>query len=359
VTALAGRFDPAVVEKLARMSLWDDARNESGGDARPVPDLSLSSDTQRRLAERVHEVLVALAQDTDLNPKAAVLLALSDDETGNLYGALAKEGLPFSAGAMTRHIFNAIRPMLGMSKSPDREQRDYWIYPLTEVGLVQRIYVATQKELKDGADLIREGHGIGNSNNNAYRLDPEFVQLLSVSDADWPTALQEFIAGDEQRRLRAVQSWSADVSSSHTGLIHAAVEALLHTRLEGFELLLVDEGGEARTESKWSPKLAEYGLHLRRNDRWPDAILGNSGVCELWVVDAITNDGEVDIERRDAIAAWAERHGWYVGGFITAYLDWKYAAQRQGRMKNIAIGTYMWVAEDGGKLWLAEQLDDD
>ena len=77
------------------------------------------------------------------------------------------------------------------------------------------------------------------------------------------------------------------------------------------------------------------------------------------MVDAITNDGEVDVERRDAIAAWAERHGWYVGGFVTAYQDWKYAAARQGRMKNIAVGTYMWIAEDGGKLWLAESVEGD
>ena len=206
---------------------------------------------------------------------------------------------------------------------------------------MQRIYVATQRELKAGAPLIREGHGVGNSNNNAYRLDPEFVQLLVVSDDEWPAALRDFVTGDEQRRLRAVQAWSADVPSSHTGLIHAAVEALLGTRLEGFELLLVDVGGQARTASEWLPKLEKYGLHLRREDRWPDAILANPGVCELWVVDAITNDGEVDVERRTAISAWAKRHGWYVGGFVTAYLDWRYAAQRQGRMKNIAVGTYI------------------
>ena len=101
----------------------------------PALTLHLSSDEQRRLAERVHEVLVALAQDTDLNPKAAVLLALCDDEEENRYGSLAKEELPFSAGAMTHHIFDYIQPMLGMAKSADREQRDYWIYPLTEVGL--------------------------------------------------------------------------------------------------------------------------------------------------------------------------------------------------------------------------------
>jgi hypothetical protein len=303
-------------------------------------------------------VLVALAQDTDLNPKAAVVLALCDREEENRYGSLAQEGLPFSAAAMTRHIFDYIQPMLGMARSPDREQRDYWIYPLTEVGLVQRVYVAPQRELKEGAPLIREGHGVGNSNNNAYRLDPEFAALLDVSDDEWPAALRAFVLGDEQRRLRAVQAWSADVPSSHNGLIRAAVDALLWTRLEEFELLLVDEGGEARTASEWAPKMADFGLELRREDRWPDAILGHPVTRELWVVDAITNDGEVDVERRDAIGAWAERQGCHIGGFVSAYLDWKYAAARQSRMKNIAVGTYMWVAEDGGKLWLAEAIDD-
>lgn len=86
--------------------------------------------------------------------------------------------------------------------------------------------------------------------------------------------------------------------------------------------------------------------------------LGHPVTRELWIVDAISNDGEVDVERRNSIAAWAERQGCHVGGFVSAYLDWKYAAQRQGRMKNIAVGTYMWVAEDGGKLWLAESIED-
>lgn len=260
------------------MSLWDDERNEGPNDIRPnprpgpAPTLTLTSDAQRRLVPRVYEVLVALAQDKDFNPKAAVVLVLCDDETENKYGSLAREGLPFSAGAMTRHIFDRIQPMLNMAKSPDREQRDYWIYPLTELGLVRRIYVATQQELKAGAPLIREGHGVGNSNNNAYRLDPELRDLLTVSDDEWPAALRAFVLSDEQRRLRAVQAWSADVPSSHKGLIDAAVEALLWSRLEGFELLLVDEGGEARADTKWAPKMADFGLRLRREDRWPDAI---------------------------------------------------------------------------------------
>jgi hypothetical protein len=148
------------------------------------------------------------------------------------------------------------------------------------------------------------------------------------------------------------------VPSSHKGLIDAAVQTLLWSRLDGFELLLVDEGGEARTDTQWASKMAEFGLRLRREDRWPEAVLGHPGTRELWIVDAITTDGEVDVERRNSIPAWAERHDCYVGGFVSAYLDWRYAAARQSRMKNIAVGTYMWIAEDGGKLWLAEPVED-
>ena len=46
-----------------------------------------------------------------------------------------------------------------------------------------------------------------------------------------------------------------------------------------------------------------------------------------------------------------------MGGMTTAYPNWKTAAARQGRYKNIAPETYIWIAEDPSKEFFATSMN--
>ena len=53
----------------------------------------------------------------------------------------------------------------------------------------------------------------------------------------------------------------------------------------------------------------------------------------------------------------AERSGKKGIGFTTAYMTWKDAAMRQGKHKNIAPATYIWIREDGAKQFSVETFE--
>lgn len=78
------------------------------------------------------------------------------------------------------------------------------------------------------------------------------------------------------------------------------------------------------------------GLDLSLADAMPDVLLWNRKTDALWIIEAVTSDGEVDHHKVEQVRAFAERNGESTVGFTTAYPTWKVAAQRQGRHKNIA-----------------------
>ncbi|WP_315942001.1 BsuBI/PstI family type II restriction endonuclease, partial [Salmonella enterica] len=66
----------------------------------------------------------------------------------------------------------------------------------------------------------------------------------------------------------------------------------------------------------------------------------------LWVIEAVTSDGEVDIHKMRSLQAFAIRNGKADIGFTTTYPTWKKAAERQSALKNLAGDSYMWILED-------------
>ena len=77
----------------------------------------------------------------------------------------------------------------------------------------------------------------------------------------------------------------------------------------------------------------------------------------IWVVEAVTSDGEVDSHKVQGLTALAQRCGKKTIGFTTAYTTWREAATRQGKHKNIAPGTYIWIREDGAKQFSVEAFE--
>lgn len=351
---MAGRRD-------IRARFRREARNEHAGgadfngDAMPACNLNFANAQEARTGGRAYELLVAL--DSYSDGRGAVIVALTDDNLPSPFSSLADDGQPFASAAGTRQIFERCMPLLGTDRRPDRELRDYWIRPLVDLGLVERVYVTPKEGVDAGEPLIQVGVHYTKSARNAYRLDPEVRNLLDSPANEFDELLAGFVQGNAQRRMRALQARTASLPSTHGALIIGAVGLLQETRLGQYLLLYVDDEDDARVENEWKPRLATFGLELTLADKFPDAILGHPETHGLWVVDAVVSDGEVDIDRRDAISEWAERQGCRVEGFVTAYRTWRDAARRQGAHKNIAPNTYMWIAEDAGKLWAAELLE--
>ena len=78
---------------------------------------------------------------------------------------------------------------------------------LRELGIAQRAYVLTKAEAKSEGRLIEYGvHRRAKSPNNSYALTDDARKLLQTSDANWPKALDDFVTGDADRRLRVLQA---------------------------------------------------------------------------------------------------------------------------------------------------------
>src|SRR5207248_3327384 len=111
------------------------------------------------------------------------------------------------AGATTRQLLDYAAPRLGRTRF-DRELRDAVWPRLRELGVVQRAYVLTKAEAKKTRRLIEYGaHGKAKSPHNSYALSDEARKLLlTTTDQAWPKALDRFVKGDADRRLRVVQA---------------------------------------------------------------------------------------------------------------------------------------------------------
>jgi BsuBI/PstI restriction endonuclease domain len=96
------------------------------------------------------------------------------------------------------------------------------------------------------------------------------------------------------------------------------------------------------------------GVDLGLGDAMPDALLWNAATDWLWVIEAVTSDGEVDMHKVTQMTSLANRFGKPGIGFTTTYRTWKDAAARQGTHTNIAIGTYIWIQGDPAKQFKVE-----
>ena len=166
---------------------------------------------------------------------------------------------------------------------------------------------------------------------------------------------------DKTRERRAFQSTQAEetrrnVDASHANLISACVKHYVPRFLRGFEVVDVDDSDGERITDEDRDCLRDAGLDLRLEDAMPYVLLYNRELEELWVIEAVTSDGEVDAQKVSRMVAFAGRHGKPGVGFTTAYPTWKAAAQRQAAHKNIPPSTYVWIRENPSKHYRAEAI---
>jgi len=280
------------------------------------------------------------------------VFALLDNELQSLFSN-APSGLRFCDGATTAQIGCHVGILQRGRGKLDREGRDYWLKPLWQIGAIEKIYFDSIHK------QFVQGHPKAKSPNSAYKLSRSFISVLSAPDENRDSLLSEWITANAIRGRLFLQAQLAEesaktVDTGHADLIKISIKHYVPNFLSDYEVLYVDDSDGDRISCVEAEKLKSAGLEILLHDAMPDVLLWNSTTDNLWVIEVVTSDGEVDLHKVNQINNLARRSGKTSVGFTTIYPTWKVAALRQHRYKNIAPETYIWIAEDPSKHFLVK-----
>ena len=332
------------------MKLEDKLRSDvSSKKLQPLP-AALQGVTKGRITEVLH------ALDRESRDRVDAVFALLDNINPNLFFEAAQKGLKFCHGASTAHIACHVGVLQRNGGKLDREGRDYWLKPLWEIGALEKLYFDSET-----AEFL-PGHPVPKSPNSAYRIAPAFLQILKAADADRKALLAAWASEEAIRARLQVQAalaatTRAKVGTPHMELITTAAQVYVPNFLPGFEVLYIDATDGQRVTPEQEQAMQKAGITIQLGDSMPDILLWNQKTDALWIVEAVTSDGEVDSHKVQGLTALAQRCGKKTIGFTTAYMTWRDAATRQGKHKNIAPGTYIWICEDGAKQFSVETFE--
>lgn len=315
-------------------------RNHAVRDGRPAVKDVLRGVTKARITEVFARI------DRNHPDMVDVVFSLLDDRP--TWFSNAPAGARFCDGASTAQVACHVGILQRGRGKLDREGRDYWLKPLWEIGAIEKVFLD-----KDTRTIVA-GHPVAKSPNSAYRLADSFVEILAAPADSWRAMLDAWVSAEAVRgrlelQARLARDAANAVGSKHQQLINTIVEVYAPRFLPGFEVLYVDDSDGDRISEEEKERLRDAGIVLQLDDSVPDVLLGHRDRNELWVVEAVTSDGEVDIHKINQMQALAKRTGKASVGFTTVYPTWRVAAARQGRYKNIPPGTYIWIAEDPSK----------
>jgi len=337
---------------MAKMSINEVVKAAITSGKLEVPQLpqGISKDTIRKVLAKINR------ESTDMVDAVFALL----DESPSWFSS-APAGSRFADGASTAHIGAHVAILQrGSDAKLDREGRDYWIKPLVEVGALELCYLPSKsdKQLIANGFKFYPGHLKAKSPNSSYRLAPSFVSILTSDN--WDDELSVWIGQDKIRERLEIQARAAVeakrmADNSHSDLIHASVNHYVPAFLSGYEVVYIDDGDGDRITEEQIKNLAKAGLTIRLGDAMPDVLLWNEAESALWVIEAVTSDGEVDSHKVTQMKNFSSRHGLKHVGFTTTYQSWKKFAERQKKTKsNIAVETYVWILEAGSTQMLVE-----
>ncbi len=303
---------------------------------------------------RIEAVLRAIDRYT-LDQRDAVF-ALLDDVSPSFYSLQYKNfpaDIKFCEGATVAHVgchFGILQRGEGKS---DREGRDYWLKPLWEIGAIEKVFFD-----KTSGEFI-DGHPIAKSPFTAYRLAASFKAILAAPEDQWRDQLKKWIKEDAMRARLELQAQLAEIARAkvdrkHSDLIRAACDYYVPHFLPDYKVIYIDDADGERVSEPDRQNLYEAGIDITLDDSMPDVLLWNRKTDRLWVIEAVTSDGEVDQHKVNNLTALAKRSGKAGIDFTTAYQTWSAAARRQGKHKNLAPGTYLWIQEDPSKHYRAE-----
>ena len=318
-----------------------------------VPD-AYQGVTKDRIGEVLREI------DRYTTDQRDAVFALLDNVNDSFYCLQYKHfpaGIKFCEGATVAHVgchFGILQRGGGKS---DREGRDYWLKPLWEIGAIEKVFFDA------ATDQYIPGHPIAKSPYTAYRLAGDFVAILKAPKSKWRAMLAEWINEDKIRQrlelqARLAEASRAQVDTKHSDLIRVSCEVYAPHFLPGYEVLYIDDADGDRVSEPERDNFYRAGIDIGLADSMPDVLLWNNETDWLWVIEAVTSDGEVDHHKVSSLTALANRCGKAGIGFTTTYQTWSAAASRQKRHKNLAPNTYLWIQEDPSKHFLAETFEE-
>ncbi len=337
------------------MGLEEDVRAlllEAKADGRKaVPDI-----LQGITKERVYQILAMIDRNTD--DMVDAVFALLDDQQPSWFSK-ADSSLRFCDGATIAHIGAHIGILQrGSTRKLDREGRDYWVKPLCDVGVMERVIL-----YKDTGKFI-PGHPIPKSPNSSYRLSVDFVELLRTPVNRLDEEVGAWIDANAVRQrlelqaLMAVQA-SRQIDKKHATLIKDSIQVYVKKFLHEYEVLYVDDQDGERITEEDQDRLRKVGLELSLKDAMPDVLLWKPGTAFFWIIEAVTSDGEVDLHKVVQIENFIQRSLPDAKvGFTTTYRRWQDVSRRQRKYKNLAPNTYLWIQEDPSKHFRVETFND-
>ncbi|NYH22460.1 BsuBI/PstI family type II restriction endonuclease [Paraburkholderia bryophila] len=301
--------------------------------------------------EKVRQVLTRLHLGTNVDLVDGVY-ALLDDQTNSWFSNVPP-ATRFSHGATTAHLACHIGILQRGGGKLDREGRDYWIKPLRELGGIEPVLLHEQRFIF--------GHVKAKSPNSSYRLSEEFKAILRAPDGQWEGLLSAWTSLDAARVRREFQASMVEASRllvdrGHSELIQASISYYAARFLPGYNVIYVDDGDGDRITEEDRANFARAGVHLLLGDAMPDVLLHNPELDWLWVIEAVTSDGEVDMHKMTQLIGMANRCGKAGIGFTTTYRTWREAGARQAAHGNVAVDSYIWIQEDPARHLLVESF---
>lgn len=318
---------------------------------------SLPAMLQGITKDRISAVLAVI--DRDSVDQRDVVFALLDNVSDSFFG-LSRNNFPahykVCHGATVAHLACHAGILQRGSTRLDREGRDYWLKPLWEIGAVEKVFF----DSKSGEFI--PGHPVPKSPYSAYRLAADFVAILKASEDQWRDMLRAWVREDEKRQrlelqARLSEQSKARVDTKHSDLIYYSIDFYVPHFLPGYEVIFIDDSDGDRIAQTDISNFYRAGVKTKVDDAWPDILLWNPKTDWLWVIEAVTSDGEVDSHKVAQMTAVSERSGKAGIGFTTTYQTWRAAAVRQSKHKNIAPSTYIWIQEDPSRQFMAETFE--
>lgn len=134
-------------------------------------------------------------------------------------------------------------------------------------------------------------------------------------------------------------------------IIKGVVEEWAPRRLRAPLVLAISEPGE-KTAHVDMELLGRIGLMIDAARLLPDLLIadGEAEPVEMWVIEVVHTDGEINEARKRDLMEWGAQFGIEAGQmcFLTAF-ESRNSAPAKRRLKDLAVGTFAWYADEPGQ----------